>query len=152
MCPTIRIDDEVYGWLKTQAVPFDDTPNSVLRRLAGFETEEATTTSATDAKRTSPRRGKDYSGRRSPMASGSELIKKWNIPVRQARFHRNGNWYEQLTKFPAALCDPKGYVVFETKEEYRNCQQLTLRKQVNVPSGISSIPGYVQVKDPLTGE
>lgn len=35
--PQIRIDDEVYAWLQGQAKPFDDTPNSVLRRLAGLD-------------------------------------------------------------------------------------------------------------------
>jgi len=34
---TIRIDDEVYGWLKNMAQPFEDTPNSVLRRVAGLD-------------------------------------------------------------------------------------------------------------------
>jgi len=34
MAPTIRIDEEVYAWLQTQARPFEDTPNSVLRRVA----------------------------------------------------------------------------------------------------------------------
>src|SRR5215467_1359148 len=32
--PTIRVDDEVYRWLQSQAIPFEDNPNSVLRRLA----------------------------------------------------------------------------------------------------------------------
>jgi hypothetical protein len=36
MAPTIRIDNEVYAWLQTQARPFEDTPNSVLRRVAGI--------------------------------------------------------------------------------------------------------------------
>lgn len=37
MSPTIRIDDDVYDKLKEQAEPFVDTPNTVLRRLLGFE-------------------------------------------------------------------------------------------------------------------
>lgn len=37
MAPTIRIDDEVYSWLKSQAEAFEDTPNSVLRRIAELE-------------------------------------------------------------------------------------------------------------------
>jgi len=36
MAPTIRIDDEVYGWLQSQARPFEDTPNSVMRRISGL--------------------------------------------------------------------------------------------------------------------
>jgi Mrr N-terminal domain len=37
MAPTIRVDDEVWTWLKSHARPLEDTPNSVLRRLAGLE-------------------------------------------------------------------------------------------------------------------
>lgn len=35
--PTIRIDDEIYDWLQKMARPFEDTPNSVLRRVAGLD-------------------------------------------------------------------------------------------------------------------
>jgi len=35
--PTIRIDEEVYAWLQTQARPFEDTPNTVLRRIASLD-------------------------------------------------------------------------------------------------------------------
>jgi hypothetical protein len=34
---TIRVDDHVYEWLQSQATPFEDTPNSVLRRLARLD-------------------------------------------------------------------------------------------------------------------
>lgn len=37
MPPTIRVDDDVYAWLQNQARPFEDTPNSVLRRIANLE-------------------------------------------------------------------------------------------------------------------
>ncbi len=36
---TIEIDDQVYRWLESLAAPFVDTPNSVLRTVAGFESE-----------------------------------------------------------------------------------------------------------------
>jgi Mrr N-terminal domain len=35
--PNIRVDQDVYSFLKDQAEPFVDTPNSVLRRLLGLE-------------------------------------------------------------------------------------------------------------------
>jgi|SRR5919108_2396992 hypothetical protein len=41
VAPTIRVDDEVYDRLKQDAEPFVDTPNSVLRRLLGFDEPEA---------------------------------------------------------------------------------------------------------------
>lgn len=37
MAPTIRVDDEVYDRLKEEAEPFVDTPNTVLRRVLGFD-------------------------------------------------------------------------------------------------------------------
>jgi hypothetical protein len=53
MAPTIRIDDEVYTWLQSQARPFDDTPNSVLRRISGLE-EAAQTKEAKNMKPRTP--------------------------------------------------------------------------------------------------
>jgi hypothetical protein len=40
MTPNIRVDDEVYDLLKTNAEAFVDTPNSVLRRLLGLTQRE----------------------------------------------------------------------------------------------------------------
>jgi hypothetical protein len=37
MTPTIRVDSEVWNWLKQHADPLEDTPNSVLRKLAGLD-------------------------------------------------------------------------------------------------------------------
>lgn len=45
MAPAIRIDDQVWDWLKSHARPLEDTPNSVLRRLAGLDAEAATDSS-----------------------------------------------------------------------------------------------------------
>lgn len=39
MTPSIRVDKEVYDFLKNQAEPFVDTPNSVLRRLLNIEVD-----------------------------------------------------------------------------------------------------------------
>ena len=36
----IEIDEQVYGRLKTHARPFEDTPNSVLRRMLGLEPQK----------------------------------------------------------------------------------------------------------------
>ena len=54
-------------------------------------------------------------------------------------------------RFPGALFDLNGYVVFETEEAYEQCLQLKHGKQLNVPGDdagdISSIPGYVSMGD-----
>lgn len=42
MAPVVRIDDDVWEWLKSQARPLEDTPNSVLRRVAGLDHKRST--------------------------------------------------------------------------------------------------------------
>jgi hypothetical protein len=37
MMPTIRIDEDVWKFLQEEAIPFEDTPNSVLRRLLDLD-------------------------------------------------------------------------------------------------------------------
>lgn len=37
MSPNIELDDDVYDFLKSEAEPFLDTPNTVLRRLLGID-------------------------------------------------------------------------------------------------------------------
>jgi hypothetical protein len=193
MCPTIRIDDDVYRWLQSQAVPFEDNPNSVLRRLAGLERvprEKTPATATADAaselgkvrqETTSPgslgssrdttlvtaatrgsnkeqnvgvsrtRRGEPGGGRRPPLARGTELIDRWGIPARQARFHRDGSWYERLEKFPAAYCDREGYVLFGSEDDLRTTPGVRIEPsgQVWVPGGIASLPGYCKTDSPV---
>lgn len=56
MSPHIELDDEVFDYLKTQAEPFVDTPNTVLRRLLGIDdsTSEAMTPPAQSSVTSSP--------------------------------------------------------------------------------------------------
>ena len=150
MCPTIRIDDEVYGWLQSQAIPFHDTPNAVLRRIAELESTETDASPEIAVRGTTPmKQGSRQSGRRSPQATGADCIARWSLPVRQARFHCDGTFYEHLHRFPAAYCDPDGHVVFETERKYRECQYLRLGQKVNVPGGISSMPSYQKENNPM---
>lgn len=72
----------------------------------------------------------------------------WGVGAAQARYSDDGHWYAALKRFPAALFDPHGYVLFETEEEYRRSPHLRINKQISVPKpGISAIPGYVRVAD-----
>jgi len=147
---TIRVDDEVYAWLQSQAVPFEDNPNSVLRRIAGFNSPERVKFKAAisensgregetkNMKKTNVRsfRGQSHSN------SGKKLIGDWNLPVKQARYHQDGTFYENPRDFPCALCDPNGYVIFNTEQEYCSNPYLNIGKKLNVIRGIASIPGY----------
>ncbi len=73
------------------------------------------------------------------------LAKHWGLSVRHALYRKTGNWYHQLSKFPGALLDANGYVIFDTEKAFRTCSQLQIGKQVGAPHGIKVIPGYVHV-------
>jgi hypothetical protein len=62
------------------------------------------------------------------------------------RSREDGRWYEHLKRFPGALIDADGYVVFGTEQDYKNCPRLRHGKKLNVTGGISSISGYVRVR------
>ncbi len=139
MAPTIRIDDEVYAWLQKHARPFEDTPNSVLRRLAGLDQGEEEVMlekhpSAAKFGKTSGRLG----------LTGRQLNKEWGVGARHALFHKDGTWYNNLERFPGALFDPEGYILFKTEEDYIKSPYVSVGKETNIPKGISSIPGYVR--------
>jgi len=78
--------------------------------------------------------------------SGKNLSREWNIPVRHALYHKDGTWYEPLERFPGALFDTEGFVLYPTRESFERCPHLSIGEKVNVPGGIASIPGYIKVK------
>lgn len=138
--PTIRVDDEVYAWLQKRARPFEDTPNTVLRRVAGF--------SATKQPATPILEKRAKAMKQSPTAkqlSGRKLNELWGVGAKHALYHRDGSWYNNLERFPGALFDPNGYVLFATEEAYKNSRHLRIAQETNVTEGISSIPGYVRM-------
>lgn len=161
MAPTIRVDEEVYKWLQSQAVPFDDSPNSVLRRIAGLDAPTATTSQGIAAAITERAgapteiaagiintRASHPTGVYPPGTRGDVIVEEQKIPVAQGRYAFDGRFYEFPTTFPAALCGPWGYVVVRSGEEMAQSDyfKVSLTKdgamKVNVAGGISSVPGY----------
>jgi hypothetical protein len=41
--------------------------------------------------------------------SGNRVQREWEIPARQTRFHKKGDFFMPLTIWPGALADPSGY-------------------------------------------
>jgi hypothetical protein len=84
--------------------------------------------------------------------SGRRVQERWKIPAVQTRYHREGDFYMPLDRFPGALADPNGYILFSTEQQYLNyCRYINFRgspvnPRIGVPAGISSMPGYVWVK------
>ena len=146
--PTIRIDDDVYSWLKQQAVPFEDTPNSVLRRLAGFDKKDNANIEKNPIGKTDKMEKEDKmtTNIKNKRIDGKYLNELWGVHAAHALYHEGGNWYQNLRYFPGALFDPNGYILFNTEKEYNSCRYLDIGKELHVPQGIWSIPGYRRMK------
>jgi len=85
------------------------------------------------------------------MASntGRTLNRDWGVNAHHALYRENGTWYHLLERFPGALFDKNGYIVFETEANYRKCSGVFIGKKknwMNVPKGIASLPGYVRAE------
>ena len=71
----------------------------------------------------------------------------WSKPVSQARYSNDGHWYAPLSRFPAALVDAGGYLLFQSEHEYRSSPHLAIGKQISVRKpGISAVPEYVRMR------
>jgi hypothetical protein len=90
--------------------------------------------------------------KRTKSGSGAALIRRWHLPVAQARFHAGGTFFMPLDRFPGALCDPAGYVIFHTRSDFERCGDLTIGSRVNVRRGsLPGLPGYVAGPFACTG-
>jgi hypothetical protein len=80
--------------------------------------------------------------------TGQRLNKEWNIGAKHALYSKDGTWYEKLKRFPGALLDADGYILFQTELDFLNCPHLNIKKKVTVSTpGISQIKGYIQVNE-----
>jgi 5-methylcytosine-specific restriction protein A len=73
---------------------------------------------------------------------GRKLNAQWNIGARHALFHEEGKWFHRLRRFPGALVDKTGFVLFETEEQFLTARGLQIKKDVFCPRGISRLPNY----------
>ena len=153
--PTIRIDEEVWAWLKKHARPLEDTPNTVMRRIAGLDSPQSLTNEQNVGKeelsaKTRQERARVVhrkTGKRVMSGlTGQQLNNQWDVGVKHPLYHKEGTYYNHLKYFPGALFDPCGYVLFKTEKEYVSSSYLQHGKQLHVPGGISSMPNYVRRK------
>jgi hypothetical protein len=78
-----------------------------------------------------------------PTNYGRVLNEEWGVHASHALYHREGCWYNELQFFPGALFDPRGYVLFRSRDEYMKSPYLSHGEKLHVHGGIASIPGYV---------
>ncbi len=78
--------------------------------------------------------------------TGRDLNREWRIGAKHTLYREDGRWYHRLEHFPGALCDARGYILFKTQQDFVRCRYLSIGEEVNVPLGISAIPGYTRVQ------
>jgi hypothetical protein len=83
-------------------------------------------------------------------AKASDLNKAWSVGAKQCRYRETGNWYHILERFPAALFDAHGYIVFSSADELGQTEGILIGKQISVPGGISQLAGYHRMVDSAT--
>jgi hypothetical protein len=79
----------------------------------------------------------------------TRLKEKWGVDAVQVRYRETGDWYGPLKRFPAALFDLHGYILFPTKEAFRTPSpyiHIYPGEHIGFPErkGISAMPGYVR--------
>jgi hypothetical protein len=89
-----------------------------------------------------PAPGSKTSGR---TGSGRELNRKWSIGAQHVLYRVDGKWFHVLERFPGALCDANGYVLFSDKADYLNSPYLRVGVRTHVPNGINQMPNYVRM-------
>lgn len=79
--------------------------------------------------------------------TGKLLQKQWGIAARHVLYREDGTWYHKLERFPGALCDARGYIVFETRQLLEACPGVSIGRDKNwisVATGIAALPGYIR--------
>ena len=81
--------------------------------------------------------------------SARALLQGWRVDttgMMSAYFGKKGEWFQAPRSYPTILCDPWGYIRFESEAELRACKGIKLTGQLNCPRGrgISTIKGYVR--------
>jgi 5-methylcytosine-specific restriction protein A len=73
---------------------------------------------------------------------GRKLNAQWNIGAKHALFHEEGKWFHRLRKFPGALVDRTGFVLFDSEKQFLTARGLQIKKDVFCPRGISRLANY----------
>lgn len=79
------------------------------------------------------------------QSKGSKLCSEWGLVAKQCLYSEWGNYYGLIKSYPAALLDSNGYLYLESPDAL-NIPEIKIGKRINVPKRISSIPGYVKMK------
>ena len=74
---------------------------------------------------------------------GQKLLREHGLPAQKGYFSKTGIPYQRPSEFPIVLFDPDGYLMVNDLSSLANNPYINVGKQVSIPNGIGSIPGYV---------
>lgn len=85
--------------------------------------------------------------------SGEHVRRQHRIPAAQVRYHWEGSFFMPLEKFPGALADRFGYVIFGSEEEclaspYLDHRGSARNPRLGVRGGIARVPAYIKFTIP----
>ena len=74
--------------------------------------------------------------------TGDALNRQHRLRARHALYHKDGMFYERLTAFPGVLCDPSGYVRYDSEQSFLSDRRLHVGQKVNIPATLAAHPRY----------
>jgi predicted HNH restriction endonuclease len=82
-----------------------------------------------------------------PRITARELARKWEVDARHALYRKDETWYHILDRFPGALFDEHGFILFRTQQDYDSCLGVSRNKESGknwwvAKDGIFNIKGY----------
>ena len=159
MAPTsIQVDSEVERALAKRATEeglalfSPGTPNLVLRIMLGLDQSGAPgPTPSPQTLDHSPSPNSLDNAVRAPQVSGRthqrigpRLLRDHDLNCAKGYFSKNGIPYQKPDSFPAVLFDINGFFIVDDEESMQNNPYINVGKQISIPKGIYSIPGYTK--------
>ena len=158
MATSIQVDDEVQLALARRAAEngldlfSPSTPNLILRIEFGLDQSLPSdpirfpTSSVRSASPDTPEnvRSSPRTTGRSHQRIGPRLLREHGLDCAKGYFSKTGIPYQKPSSFPAVFFDINGYCIVNDEVAMQNSPHINVGKQVSIPRGIYSIPGYVR--------
>ena len=157
MAITIQIDAEVQQELAMRASKEEmdvfsyETPNRILRII--LEMDQPSTQAAPLPNQDKPplAASSSLNDNITPQTSdrthkriGLALLRRHPLKCKKGYFSKTGKPYQKPDVFPVALFDLNGYLMLNDDASMRSNAHINVGAQVNIPEGISRVPGYVR--------
>ena len=158
MTAPIQVDDEVEQALAKRAAEegfalfSPSTPNLVLRIVLGLDQSTSPSmarslgspgNSSSSNTHEATIQGSKTLGR-THRRIGSRLLREHGLNCAKGYFSKTGIPYQKPDTFPVVLFDTDGYLIISDEESMRSNPYINVGKQVSIPNGIGSIPGYTK--------